>query len=129
MLDDQETIPFPTFDHSLKDPHPSPTPILPTHRIVIVEGLYTLLDISGWSDCAELFDFRVYVDTEKEVCRERVVNRNFAAGIMDDMDKLRDRGERKGNELHLTTVENVDMFNGELIRSHLYDPTDVIRGD
>jgi hypothetical protein len=86
-------IPFPTFDHARKDPAPSPNPILPRHRIVLVEGLYTLLDRPGWRDTAEMYDIRVFVDCTRAVCRERVIRRNFAAGIVESLDKCAERGE------------------------------------
>lgn len=88
------SIPFPTFDHQVKDPAVSPHPILPRHRIVIVEGLYTMLDRDGWRDCAEMMDVRVWVECDREVCRQRIIKRNFAAGIVDSIEKCEQRGEQ-----------------------------------
>ncbi|RSH87450.1 hypothetical protein EHS25_003360 [Saitozyma podzolica] len=107
-------IPFPTFDHARKDPAPSPNPILPRHRIVLVEGLYTLLDRPGWRDTAEMYDIRVFVDCTRAVCRERVIRRNFAAGIVESLDKCAER------------VDAVDMVNGEEVRNHLFNPTHIV---
>lgn len=86
-------IPFPTFDHALKDPAPSPFPILPQHRIIVIEGLYTMLDKSGWRECAEMMDMRVWVETDREVCRRRLIKRNFGAGIVSDLKACEERGE------------------------------------
>lgn len=86
-------IPFPTFDHALKDPSTSPHPILPRHRIVLIEGLYTMLDRDGWRDCAEMMDMRVWVECDREVCRARTVERNFAAGIVASREECEERGE------------------------------------
>ena len=85
-------IPFPTFDHHLKDPSTSPHPILPRHRIVVLEGLYTMLDRDGWRECAEIMDMRVWVECDREVCRRRTITRNLAAGIVDSMEKCEARG-------------------------------------
>ncbi|CAD6573675.1 MAG: hypothetical protein TREMPRED_000887 [Tremellales sp. Tagirdzhanova-0007] len=107
-------IPFPTFDHALKDPSPGPEPIRPQHRIVVIEGLYTLLDRDGWRECAEMMDVRVYIEVEAAVSRDRVIKRNFQAGIVDSLEKCAER------------VDAVDMVNGEEVRSHLFDPTFII---
>ncbi|WVQ72433.1 hypothetical protein IAR50_001985 [Cryptococcus sp. DSM 104548] len=107
-------ISFPTFDHALKDPAPSPQPILPRHRIIVIEGLYTLLDEPGWRESAEIMDARVWVDVEESVARRRVVDRNFAAGIVDTREKCEAR------------VDAVDMKNGKHVRTHLVKPTHIV---
>jgi pantothenate kinase len=86
-------IPFPTFDHALKDPLPSPDPVQPRHRIIIIEGLYTMLDRPGWRECAEMMDFRVFVECDEDVCRRRVVRRNWEAGVVSDLKECEARGE------------------------------------
>jgi uridine kinase len=40
-----------------------------------------------------MYDIRVFVDCTREVCRERVIRRNFAAGIVESLDKCAERGE------------------------------------
>jgi len=107
-------IPFPTFDHSAKDPAPSPVPILPRHRIVIIEGLYTMLSEPGWSDCAAMMDMRVWVEVPREVVLQRVLKRNTDAGIVTDLKTARIR------------VEQSDMVNGDEVFAHRYEPTDTI---
>ncbi|KIR33824.1 hypothetical protein I352_03906 [Cryptococcus deuterogattii MMRL2647] len=108
-------IPFPTFDHASKDPRPSPFPILPRHRIILIEGLYTLLDQSGWRECAAMMDMGVWVDVDENVARKRVIKRNWEAGIVEDVKKCEER------------VNAVDMKNGEQVRNYLVDPTYIIR--
>lgn len=93
LPDPPAPISFPTFSHALKDPQVSPFPVMPHHRIVIVEGLYTLLDKPGWRDAANLFDLRVWVECDREVARDRVIRRNFEAGIVDTLEKCIERGE------------------------------------
>ncbi|OCF36675.1 hypothetical protein I316_01271 [Kwoniella heveanensis BCC8398] len=91
---DAQSIQFPTFDHALKDPSISPSPIRPRHRIIIIEGLYTLLDKEGWRNSAELADMRVWVDVDRKEARARVIKRNFEAGIVDSIEACENRGER-----------------------------------
>lgn len=68
------SIPFPTFSHSTKDPTPSKFSITPLHRVVIIEGLYSLLDISPWKEAAELMDAKVWIECPRDVTRERLVS-------------------------------------------------------
>ncbi|BEI95703.1 hypothetical protein CcaverHIS631_0106520 [Cutaneotrichosporon cavernicola] len=107
-------LPFPTFDHSVKDPAPSPSPIEPYHRIVVIEGLYTLYDAEGWRDAAAAMDLRVWVEVPRDICLRRTLKRNLAAGIVADDESARIR------------VEAVDMVNGDTIAGCRFQPTDVI---
>ena len=72
---------------------PSPFPISPRHHIILIEGLYTLFTLPGWKECAEMMDVGIWVESERSVVRERLVRRNFAAGIVDDQEKCKQRGE------------------------------------
>lgn len=110
---DKWAIPFPTFDHAIKDPAPSPLAIEPHHRIIIVEGLYTMYDAPGWRECAEMMDLRVWFDVPREVVAARVLRRNVAAGIVSEA------GARE-------RVEEVDMANGDEVASKQYRPTTVV---
>ncbi|KAJ6190959.1 hypothetical protein N7519_000980 [Penicillium mononematosum] len=61
----------PSFDHKQKDPVSD----------MIVEGNYLLFDEPSWRDVAPLFDYRLFVDADLEVARERVAKRHVQAGI------------------------------------------------
>lgn len=87
------SIPFPTFDHALKDPLPSPHPIQPHHRVVVVEGLYTLLDADGWREAAGEMDERVWVECEAGVARARLVARHLESGVEEEVGAAERRGE------------------------------------
>ncbi|BGP23418.1 kinase-related protein [Rhodotorula toruloides] len=108
------SIPFPTFDHALKDPLPSRFPILPTHRIVVIEGLYCMLDVAPWREAAELLDERIWVEIERGVARERLVKRHLRTGVETE----REEAEKR--------VDLSDMLNGDYIRENLYAPTQVV---
>lgn len=86
-------IPFPTFSHALKDPVPSPFLILPSHRIVVIEGLYSLVDLEPWRESVALLDERVWVECPPDVARERLVRRHIKEGVEETVDKARERGE------------------------------------
>jgi len=50
--DSKEPVQAPTFDHAVKDPVQGGVVILPQHRIVIVEGIYTQLNFGLWATAA-----------------------------------------------------------------------------
>ncbi|KAE8538169.1 hypothetical protein D1P53_005507 [Cryptococcus gattii VGV] len=106
-------IPFPTFDHAMKDPTLSPIPITLKDRMILIEGLYTLFDLPGWKECAEMMDFKIWVDVNEETARRRLVKRNFEAGVFDSLEACAAR------------VDAVDMKNGEVVRAHTSKPTHV----
>jgi len=49
----------PSFDHAMKDPSPNAIAISSQDRLIVVEGNYTLLDLSPWNEiansCAEKY--------------------------------------------------------------------------
>ncbi|GAA5822486.1 hypothetical protein JCM5353_000525 [Sporobolomyces roseus] len=105
------SVPFPLFSHAVKDPTPSPSPILPNHRIIIIEGLYTLLDIEPWSEATKELDVKIWVECERSVARERLIERHLESGIEPDRQAAEER------------VDDSDMLNGEYIRDNLVEPT------
>jgi pantothenate kinase len=55
FLEPEIIINAPSFDHAAKDPVKNAISISSHSRIVIVEGNYTLLNQSPWSDIAEVW--------------------------------------------------------------------------
>ncbi|KAF8642853.1 hypothetical protein AX16_009361 [Volvariella volvacea WC 439] len=97
----EEGIPFPTFDHSLKDPSPSPHPILPHHRIIIIEGLYTLLSIDPWIEATKLLDERWLIKVDGHKARDRLIRRHVLTGVTKDLDEAKWRAdENDGPSAH-----------------------------
>ncbi|KAI1812918.1 P-loop containing nucleoside triphosphate hydrolase protein [Poronia punctata] len=97
------TMYAPSFDHAVKDPKENDIAILPTHRIVVFEGNYVVLDKEPWRSAAGLMDERWFVDVDFEVARKRLVKRHVEAGIAADEDEA---GKR---------VEGNDLVNGRQI--------------
>lgn len=104
----------PSFDHAIKDPversiavHP-----LPAHRVVVVEGIYVLLDKTPWREAAAMMDLKVFVAVGRDAARRRLVRRHVAAGIA----ATEEEADRRA-------VEN-DLVNGDMIERLLL-PVDV----
>lgn len=96
----------PSFDHAVKDPVEDDIEILPSHRIVVVEGLYLTLNRNIWRDAAKLFDEVWFVDVSRETARKRLRERHVRAGIAETLEE----GDRRA-------VEN-DLVNGDEIIQH-----------
>lgn len=99
------TVPVlaPSFDHAVKDPKEDDIAVLPTHRVVVVEGLYVTLDSDVWRDAAALFDELWFVEVDFEVARKRLRERHVRAGIAKNLEE----GDKRA-------MEN-DLVNGREI--------------
>ena len=96
----------PSFDHAIKDPRPDDIAILPSHRVVVFEGNYVVLDRPPWSDAAALMDERWFVDVEPAVARRRLVRRHVAAGIA----ATEEEADRRAVENDLPNGEEIVKF-------------------
>lgn len=81
------TITAPSFDHAVKDPCPHAVTILPEHRIIVIEGLYTLLSLSPWVDAGKLLDERWLVELDSTVASNRLVKRHVESGVAKDVEE------------------------------------------
>ena len=70
----------PSFSRADEDPIPSSVPILPSQRIVIIEGPYTLLDVQPFSSAAQMLDEKWLLECEERVAMERVVRQYVECG-------------------------------------------------
>lgn len=101
-----KTLYFPAFDHALKDPQPEEVVVSPCTRIVILEGLYTLLKVDPWTRIAGLADLTWCMQVPLDVTRLRLARRHLAAGIVSDLDAGFER------------VDKNDAVNAELIMAN-----------
>lgn len=79
---------FPAFDHAEADPRPAAIAVTPAAPLVLVEGLYVLMQ--EWR-LEPLFDLRVFLDCDPDVASERVAARHLAAGLAATPDLARAR--------------------------------------
>ncbi|KAG8708879.1 hypothetical protein FRC08_018663 [Ceratobasidium sp. 394] len=83
----------PTFDHALKDPASNALTILPSQRIVIIEGLYTFTGTPVWRAAAEALDERWLVDVDIPEATRRLVQRHIVTGVAKDLVEAKWRAE------------------------------------
>jgi pantothenate kinase len=70
----------PEFDRSRELSVAGAIAVRPSHRLVITEGNYLLLDAPGWQDVRPLLDEVWFVDAEDAVRRPRLVQRHVDHG-------------------------------------------------
>ena len=78
-------ITAPSFDHALKDPTPNAVSIYPSHRIVIIEGLYVFLAIKPWNEGGLLLDERWFIQIDSVEARRRLVKRHVLTGVAQNL--------------------------------------------
>jgi len=87
LLPASTTITAPSFDHAVKDPCPHAISILPEHRIIVIEGLYTFLSLSPWVDAGRLLDERWLIELDPTVASNRLVKRHVKSGVAKDLEE------------------------------------------
>lgn len=83
----------PSFDHALKDPKPDAIAIYPRHRIVVIEGLYTFLNIEPWATAGSMLDERWLLELSEKEATERLVKRHVLTGVAADLKEAYFRAE------------------------------------
>lgn len=73
----EDVVKVPGFDHAKGDPEPDAHVFdRLQHEVVICEGLYLLHDGDGWEAVKGLLDYSIFLDSDLEVCVQRVKIRN-----------------------------------------------------
>ncbi|KAJ1721600.1 hypothetical protein LPJ53_003911 [Coemansia erecta] len=105
----------PSFDHAVGDPVPESIRIEPTHRVVLVEGLYAHVRDEPWSDICNLVDQRWWIQPRNtEQSLERLFQRHVEAGL------AADRGAA------IKRYETNDKLNSDYADKCRYPPHQVI---
>jgi pantothenate kinase len=82
--DDGSEIAIPVFDRSLEIARAGAEIVLPSTRIVLVEGNYLLLDDPAWAALRSRFDVSVWLDVPRLVLADRLVRRWSDLGLSSD---------------------------------------------
>jgi pantothenate kinase len=76
---------FPGFDHGVGDPVENEITLSRSHKIVLVEGNYLLLDTDPWCLLREkVFDITWYLDVPLEECIQRLCKRHVQVGYSEE---------------------------------------------
>ena len=79
---------FPGFDHAEKDPRPGTVRVTPDVPLVIVEGIYVLME--AWRS-EHLFDLRVFLECDVDEAVERLTLRHMQTGLAATQKEARQR--------------------------------------
>ncbi len=72
---DDDDVYVPVFDRNLELSRGSARCVSRSHRIVLIEGNYLLLNQSPWNQLAGLFDLTLFIDIPLPVLEKRLVQR------------------------------------------------------
>ncbi|KAK0739950.1 P-loop containing nucleoside triphosphate hydrolase protein [Apiosordaria backusii] len=106
----------PSFDHALKDPVENAIEILPSHRIVVMEGNYIMLNKPPWSSIPPLLGIKVFISAPEPVLRQRLAKRHLAAGLVDSLEKGEERADFNDIPNGRQVIEQLVDEQGDVIR-------------
>lgn len=95
---------LPTYSREIEDVVDDGQMIAGNVPIIVVEGIYLLLDQGDWASVLPLLDLAVFLDVDRDVIIKRLLKRHAEHGLFSE--------ER--NKRH---IENVDMVNFDLVTS------------
>ena len=75
-----DSIYYPIFDRSIEESIAAQGVVLPSTRVVIVEGNYLMHDRDGWQDVSPLLNQSWYAYLDEEVRISRLISRHIAFG-------------------------------------------------
>mmetsp|Transcript_15841 Transcript_15841/g.43725 ORF Transcript_15841/g.43725 Transcript_15841/m.43725 type:complete len:252 (-) Transcript_15841:730-1485(-) len=109
---DEAMVTVPAFDHAVGDPEPDKHIFdRKQHRVVICEGLYLLHEDDGWKEIPEMFDLKIYIESDIDKCMDRLKIRNQCIpGYTPEEIAVRvDEVDRKNAETVMRSSERADM--------------------
>ena len=102
----QEVV-VPVFDRTLDLARAGGRRIVSSHRIIVVEGNYLLLDQPGWSSLRDCFDYTVFLHVDEAELRRRLIQRWLDYGLTQHDAEVR--------------AEQNDLPNARLVLQHSHD--------
>ncbi|ETO09450.1 hypothetical protein RFI_27927 [Reticulomyxa filosa] len=114
--DTDKVIEVPTFDHAIKDPTPNGKSILPTHRILICEGLYLFLNVEPWKSLVQpQFRIKIFLDCDDDLARTRIVKRHVQSGISSNEQEALFRWEDNDRPNGVFLQRNLTLTNMDVV--------------
>lgn len=101
-------VAIPIFDRSLDLSRAAADLVLPSHRLILCEGNYLLLDDPIWSPVAAMFDYRVFLEVPLAVLQERLESRWREFG--------------RSTESASQWIQTNDLPNARLVLNHRLAP-------
>lgn len=107
------SVPWPRFRHGVGDPEEGPA-VPPNSRLILVEGLYLMLDTDGWEQVTCQFHEHWFLDTPLELALERVTQRHMASWNLtrEEAEARVQRNDRHNAQIVLATVSKAAFVVG-----------------
>jgi pantothenate kinase len=113
LKNQKNTLLAPLFNRDLEEVIPSAIPIKVETKIIIVEGNYLLLQQPPWDQLLSDFDFSLFIQTDKAILEQRLINRWLDQGL--NLASAQDK-----------TRQN-DLVNGELVSQFSSTPNIIFK--
>lgn len=114
MLMNKQEVFLPKYDMSGTAIRTDNAILAKPSSIIITEGLYTLID-----EVSDVFDFKIYVDIDKEVQRKRFYERAQQRGLGDSAKTIFENASKKAQVYIYPCTKNSDIIlNGETSRDN-----------
>ncbi|ODV90995.1 hypothetical protein CANCADRAFT_115244 [Tortispora caseinolytica NRRL Y-17796] len=107
LVNSNEPVLFPSFDHALKDPLEDAIKVDESVKIIFFEGNYLLMNEPVWAELYSLATETWLVKASAAEIRDRLANRHLRAGLVDTLEDGYKRADMN------------DIPNGEYMLSHL----------
>ena len=112
MLLNRQEVRLPKYDMSGTAKRFDNNTLAKPSPIIISEGLYTLVD-----EVADVFDFKIYVDIDKNVQKKRFYERAQQRGLGSSADRIYENASQKASIYINPCEKNADIvLNGEISR-------------
>lgn len=113
------SIYVPGFDHSLKDPSKYQHCINAFTRVLVLEGLYLLLDVENWREIYPIMKSTdaiiiCNIDIDEKVIEQRVARRHVISGLAQSLEEGLERFRAN------------DLLNARLIKKKTIEADDII---
>lgn len=110
---------LPSFDHAEGDPVEDDVIVLPSHTVVLLEGLYLLYDEEPWSQVKAHLDEAWFVDADVDAALDRVIARQVQNGASEVEASLRvANNDRPNAYLVDATKDRADLILPRLPLEH-----------
>lgn len=109
-----EKLYCPSYNRALHNPVEDSILIEDTHKIIIIEGNYLLLDTDPWKELVDLFTETWFIETPAAITQERLIRRHVLTG--------------RSLEEAVRKISSTDAPNAELIIKTRSRATKVITG-
>lgn len=107
-------IAIPVFDRSLEISRGSARIVEPSHRLLVIEGNYLLLDRPIWRELKSLFDVTIFLRPDLETIEKRLVDRWLGFGFSPETAREKAHGNDLANaRIVLSESLKADLELGE----------------